>query len=173
MPGGVGIVFVKKRCSLRLELRTCCDESLAGFVASVLHKVLLEACCQVFSLLLPLCCVSISIARVKNICIHALKLCGNSEVEDRNVLCRSIEDSATEDSVDDTACVADRDTLACSVPAGVYEVCLGTALLHLLNQFLSVLCGVQFEECLAEASRECGSGLCDAAFRTCQLGCEA
>ena len=53
----------------------------------------------------------------------------------------SAEDSTVEDSVDDTTGVADRDTLASAVPTGVYEVSLGTAHLHALNEFFSVLGG--------------------------------
>ena len=86
---------------------------------------------------------------------------------------RSCENSTVEDSVDDTAGVADRDTLAGSVPAGVYEISLGAALLHLLDKFLGILGRMQFEECLAEASRESRSRLCDTTFCTCQLGGEA
>ena len=78
-----------------------------------------------------------------------------------------------EDSVDDTTCITDRDTLACTVPTCVNQVCLSTRLLHLLNQLLSVLSWVQLQECLTEASRECWSRLGDTALCTSQLSCEA
>ena len=82
-------------------------------------------------------------------------------------------DRTVEDSVDDTTSVADRDTLACSVPASVYEISLSAALLHLLYEFFSVLGWVKLEECLSEASRECRSRLCDTTFCTSKLSCEA
>ena len=78
-----------------------------------------------------------------------------------------------QDSVDDTTCIADRDTLAGTVPAGVDQVSLGTALLHLLDQLLSILCRVQLQESLTEASGECRCRFGDAALCTGQLGCEA
>ena len=78
-----------------------------------------------------------------------------------------------QDSVDNTASVTDRNTLSGSVPTCIYEVCLCTALLHLLYKLLCILGRMQLEECLAEASRECWSRLCDAALCTCQLGGEA
>ncbi|EJW99285.1 hypothetical protein EVA_12603 [gut metagenome] len=45
--------------------------------------------------------------------------------------------------------------------------------LHLLNELLSVLRGVKFEECLAEASRESRSGFSYTTFRTSKLSGEA
>ena len=78
-----------------------------------------------------------------------------------------------EDSVDDTTSVADRDTLAGTVPTSVHQVSLSTALLHLLNQLLSILCWVELQECLAEASRECRSRLSDATLCTSELCCES
>jgi hypothetical protein len=56
------------------------------------------------------------------------------------------------DSVDDTTCILNRDTLACAVPSCVYEVCLSTALFHLLNELFSILCRMKLKECLTEAS---------------------
>lgn len=84
------------------------------------------------------------------------ELCRNHEVEVRDGLGRSRVDAMVEDSVDDSAGVADGDSLACSVPASVHEVSLGTALLHLLDEFLGVLCRVKLKECLSEA---CGEAL--------------
>ena len=76
-------------------------------------------------------------------------------------------------AVDDATCITDRDTLASAVPACVNQVSLSTALLHVANQFLSILSWVQLEECLSEASREGRSRLCDATLCTSQLSCEA
>ena len=47
-----------------------------------------------------------------------------------------------------------------------------SSLIHALHELLSILGGVQLEECLAEASREGWSGLCDTALCTSQLSCE-
>ena len=74
--------------------------------------------------------------------------------------------------VDDTTSVADRDTLASTVPTSVDEVSLSAALLHLLHELLSILCGVQLQECLAEASRESRSRLSDTTLCTSQLSSE-
>ena len=52
------------------------------------------------------------------------------------------------------------------------QISLSAALLHTLHELLSILGGVQLEECLAEASREGRSGLCDATLCTSQLSCE-
>ena len=84
--------------------------------------------------------------------IYAWKLCRNLEVEVRDNLSRSCLDRTVKDSVDDTSGVSDRDTLACTIPSCVHELCLSTALLHLLNELLCVLCRVKLEECLSEAS---------------------
>ena len=156
-----------------LELWTSCYELLAGFVRFVLLEVLYEATSKVFGLLFPLCCISVCIAWVEDFSRNAFQLRRNSEVEVRYLLCRSCVDRVVQDSIDDTACILDRDTLACSVPARVHQVSLGTALLHLLNQFFSILCWVTFKESLTESSRECRSRICDAAFRTCQLSCKS
>ena len=143
---------VRPILSYGLELRTSSNESLTSLVVCVLSEVLDEASSEVLSLLLPLRSLSVSVARIKNLSSYTRKLCRNLEVEHRDLLCRSLVDVAVEDSVDDTTCVADRDTLACAVPASVYEVSLSVVLLHLLNELLSVLCRVQLEECLTEAS---------------------
>ena len=155
-----------------LELRTSLNESLTSLISGVLAEILDEAGSQILSLLLPLRCVSISVARIKDSGIHVGQSCGNLEVEVRNLLGLSLQDAAIEDSVDDTTGIGDGDTLAGTVPTSVDEVSLGTALLHLLHEFLSILCGVQLEECLTEASRECRSGLSNTTLCTSQLSCE-
>ena len=85
-----------------LELRTCSDQCLTGLITLVLLEVLDEAACQILSLLLPLVAVLIGVARIENTPSYAVELCGNLEVEVRNLLGRSVQDVATEDSVDDT-----------------------------------------------------------------------
>ena len=136
----------------RLELRTCCNECLAGSVVSVFLEVLDETLSEVFSLDFPLFGVSVSVARIKDFGIYAGKFSRNLEVEDRKLLGRSLEDSAVKDIVDDTTGITDLDTLAGSVPSGVHEVSLCSALFHALNEFFSVFGRVEFKECLAEAS---------------------
>ena len=157
----------------RLELRTSCNESLTSLVSLILLEVLDEAGSEILSLLLPLSCVSISVARIEDVGVYAVELCRNNEVEEWDSLCWSSVDRVVEDSVDDTTSVADRDTLAGTVPTSVHQVSLCTALLHLLNQLLSILCWVELQECLAEASRECRSRLSDATLCTCELCCES
>ena len=156
-----------------LELRTSSNESLTSLVVCVLSEVLDETSSQILSLLLPLRSLSVCIAWIQDLSSYTWQLCWNLEVEHRDLLCWSLVDVTVQDSVDDTTCIADRDTLACTVPTCVNEVCLSVVLVHLLNQLLSVLCWVQLQECLAEASRECWSRLCDTALCTCQLSCEA
>ena len=156
-----------------LQLGTSSHECLASLVALVLLEVLDEATSQVLSLLVPLSSVSISVTGVKDVGVYTLQLCGHLEVEVRNLLRGSLQDSTAQDGIDDTTSVADRDTLASAVPSGIYQISFGTALLHALYQLLSILSGVQLEECLSEASREGRSGLSDAALCTGQLGGEA
>ncbi len=75
-----------------LELGTCCNESLTCLIACVLGEVLDETTCQIHSLLLPLCCISISVAGVKDSGINTGQRCRNNEVEVRNNLCGSCID---------------------------------------------------------------------------------
>ena len=82
-------------------------------------------------------------------------------------------DSAAQDRVDDAAGILDGDALAGAVPAGVDQVSLGAGLLHLLDQLLSVLGGMQLQEGLAEAGGEGRGGLGDAALGAGQLRGEA
>ena len=105
-----------------LELRTGCYESLASLVAFVLLEVLDEASGEVLGFLVPLSGISVGVARIEDTSVNAFELCGNLEVEVRNTLCGSLEDSATEDSIDDTTCILDRDALASAVPTGVHQV---------------------------------------------------
>ena len=101
------------------------------------------------------------------------KSCRHFEVEHRNLLGLSLEDRTIEDSVDDTTCIRDRDTLASTVPTSVNEISLSTRHFHLSYELLSVLSRVQLEECLTEASRESRSWLCDTTLCSSELSCEA
>ena len=123
----------------RLELWTSCYESLAEVVSSELVEVLDEASCEVLCLLLPLACASVSVAWVEDSWINTREFCRNCEVEVRDLLCRSLVYRTVEDSVDDSSCILDRDTLSCTVPSCVHEVCLGTNLLHSLYELLTIL----------------------------------
>ena len=160
------------RSCCELQLRACGYESLACFVSLILLEVLDEAACQILGLLFPLCGICIGVARIEDCGINARKLCGNFEVEVRDLLGGSLENVAIEDRVDDAAGILDGDALAGSVPACVYKIRLCAALVHLLDQLLAVLGGVQLQERLAKASGEGRSGLCDAALCACQLSCE-
>ena len=138
--------------NFRLELWTSLNESLTSTVAFVFAEVLDESCSEVFSLNFPLRSVCVCVAWVEDVRINTLELCRNYEVEVRDSLGRSAVDAVIEDSVDDTTSITDRDTFSSSVPASVYEVSLSTALLHMAYELLSILCRVEFEECLSEAS---------------------
>ena len=85
-----------------LQLWTCSNECLTSLVTLVLLEILDEAGSQILSLLVPLSSVSVSVARIEDVGIYALELCGNLEVEVRNLLGRSLQDSTTQDSVDDS-----------------------------------------------------------------------
>ena len=154
------------------ELRTGSHECLACLVRGVLIEVLDEAGCEVFCLHFPLSSVFVGVARIKDCRIYARQRRRYLEVEVRDLLRRSGQDVTTEDSVNDTTGVADRDTLTRSVPTGVYEVCLRAGFLHLLNEFLSIFGRVELQECLSEASREGRSRLGDTTLGTCQLSGE-
>ena len=71
---------------MRLELRTCCHESLASLVASIFGEVLDEAASQVFGLLFPLAGTVVGVAGVKDFGSYTGKFCGHGEVEQRNLL---------------------------------------------------------------------------------------
>ena len=142
-------------------------------VAFVLGEVLDEAASQILCLLLPLGSVSIGVARIQNAGVHAVQHGGNLEVEVGDLLGGSLVDGAAQDGIDDTTGILDGDALAGAVPAGVDQISLCAALLHLLDQLLSVLGGVQLQESLTEASGEGGGGLGDAALGAGQLCGEA
>ena len=136
----------------RLESWTSCYERLTEVVSCELSEVLDEAACEILSLLLPLACALVSVAWVEDSWVNAREFCRNCEVEVRDRLGRSLVDRAIEDSVDDSSCILDRDTLACTVPSCVHEVCLSANLLHSLNALLTVLSWVERMECCTEAS---------------------
>ena len=159
------------RCCL--EFWTSCNEGLAGFVVLELLEVVDEHFSKFGCLNSPFFGVGVGVAGIKDLGIYAGELGGNCEVEDRNLLGGSGKDGAVEDGVDDTAGVTDGDTFAGTVPASVHQICLGTALFHLLHEFFCVLGGVQAQEGCAEASREGGGGLCDAALCAGQFRGEA
>ena len=159
--------------SAALECRTCSNQCLTCFVASELSEVLDEAASQILSFFFPLASAFVSITRVEDLRIYTRQFSRNYEVEERNYLGRSLVDRTVEDSVDDTTSVADRDTLACTVPASVYQVCLSTNFFHLLNQLFCVFSRMQAQESSTEASREGRSGFCDTTFCTSQLSSKA
>ena len=137
--------------SALVQLRTCSLKGLAGFVAFVFLEVLDEAAGEVLGLLFPLCGIGIGVAGIEDGGIYAGQGSGHFEVEERNLLGRSALDGSVENGVDDATGVLNRDALACSVPTGVDKIGLGSALLHLLYEFLGILCGMELEECLSEA----------------------
>ena len=85
----------------------------------------------------------VGIAWIEDCGINAGKSCRHLEVEDRNLLSLCLIDRAIEDSVDDTTCILDRDTLASTVPTCIYEVSGSARLLHTLNELLTILCWVE------------------------------
>ena len=137
-------------------VRTCSYECLACLMSFELLEVVDEHFSELVGLGVPFLSVGVSVAGIEDLGIYAGEFGGDGEVEDGELLGGSLEDSAVEDSVDDAAGILDRDALACTVPAGVHKISLGAGLLHTLNEFFSVLGGVQFEECLAETCREGG-----------------
>ena len=102
-PQNYGICFIIAKS---LQLGTSGYQSLACLVVLVLDEVLDEAASQILGLLFPLCSVGIGVARVEDAGVNALELGGNSEVEERNHLGRSVVDAVVEDSVDDATGVA-------------------------------------------------------------------
>ena len=83
-----------------LELRTCCNQSLASLVAFVLGEVLDESASQILCLLVPLGSFCIGITRIQDCRIYARKLSRNFKVEVRDSLGRSILDVAIKNSID-------------------------------------------------------------------------
>ena len=173
----VGSFFIwssEEKCwDQSLQLGAGRDQSLTVLVALVLLEVLDEAACQILGLLFPLGSISIGVARIQNAGVHAVQHGGNLEVEVGDLLGGHIVDVAVQDGIDDAAGILDGDALAGAVPAGVDQISLGAALLHLLDQLLSILGGVQLQESLAEACGEGGGGLGDAALGAGQLRGEA
>ena len=101
--------FIESLCML-LQFRTSSNQLLTSFVASELSEVLNETASQIFCFFVPLCSVSISIARIQDIRINTRQFCRYNEIEVRDNLCRSFVDRTVQDSIDDTSCILDRDT---------------------------------------------------------------
>src|SRR5699024_9474385 len=123
-------------------------------------------------LCIPLGSISIGIARIQDSRIYARKLSRNLYVEVRQRLSRSVQDRAIQNRVDDSTGILDGDTLSGSVPSGIYQVSLSSALLHSLNKLLCILRRMQLQECLAKASGEGRCRLCDSTLGSCKLCCE-
>ena len=147
-PTGVDMWEMKKI----LELWSSGNECFTSFVVLVFDEVLDESSCEVFCFFFPLCGISVGITRIEDVGINAFELCGHGEVEVGDGLRGCLIDGVVEDGVDDAACILDGDALSCSVPTGVNEVGLGSALFHSLDEFFCIFCWVQFKECLSEAS---------------------
>ena len=143
----------------RLRFRACFDESFARFGNGVLREVLDESAGEVLSFIFPDRSVGVGVARIEDSGIDSGKSGRDFEIEVRDLLGGSFVDRARKDSVDNSAGILDRDTLAGSVPAGVDEVSLRARSVHLFDEFFRVLGGREFEERLTEASREGGGGL--------------
>ena len=111
--------------SAGLELRTSLYKRLALLVVLVLDEVLDEPACEILCLLLPLGSILVGVTRIEDLGVNAGKLGRYSEVEDRKLLGSSLVDGAVEDRIDDAAGILDGDTLAGSVPAGVYQEKVG------------------------------------------------
>ena len=95
-----------------LKLRTSCNECLTSLVTLVLDEVLLESLCEILRLLLPLRCICISVARIEDSRIYTWKLGRNLEIEERDLLGRSLGNIAILDSSDDSTSILDGDSLA-------------------------------------------------------------
>ncbi len=156
-----------------LELRTSLGELLARLVGLEFLEVVDKHIGEFLRFLVPLLRISVSVARIENAGVDSGELGGDHEVEVGEHLCGSLLDVTVKDIVDDTACVGNRDALACAVPAGVDQISLCAVGLHLLHELLGIFCGVEREERLAEASRESRSRLGDAALSAGELRGEA
>ena len=110
-----------------LRLGASGDQSLAGVVGGVLGEVLYEAGGQILGLGVPLGGVSVGVAGIQDVGVHAGQLGGNGQVEVGDGLGLRLQDGTVQDGVDDAAGVLDGDTLAGAVPAGVDEVCASAA----------------------------------------------
>ena len=149
------------------------NESLASLIVLELLEVVDEHLGELGSLCSPFCGICVGVAGVEDLGINAGQFGGYGEVEDRNLLGGSLQDSAVEDSVDDTAGITDGDTFAGTVPAGVHQISFCAGLVHLLDEFLGILCGMEAEEGSAEAGRESGGRFGDTALCTGQFRGEA
>ena len=81
---------------------TCGNECLAGFVMFELLEVVDEHLGKLGSLFVPDSGIGIGVARIEDIGVNAGKFGRHCEVEDRNLLGGSLQDSTVKDSVDDT-----------------------------------------------------------------------
>ena len=80
---------------------------------------------------------------------------------------------SVQDSINDSTGIFDGDTFSSSVPSCINEVSFCSALFHFLNKLFCIFGRMQFQECLAEASRECRCWLCDSTFCTSKFCCES
>ena len=156
-----------------LQLRAGGYESLSCLIAGELLEVLDEASGEILGLNLPLLGGSIGVAGIEDVGVHLVELGRDGKVEVRDGCGLSLVHAAVEDAVDDGAGILDGDTLAGTVPAGVHEVSGGAYFLHSLDELLTVLGGMQGEECCSEASGESGGRLGDTALCSGELGGEA
>ena len=144
--GGVLILWPYVRGAVSLQLGAGGDQSLAVLVALVLCEVLDEAASQILGLLFPLSGICVGVAGVEDGGVNTGQSGGDLKVEVGDLLGGSLVDGTAQDGVDDAAGILDGDALAGAVPAGVDQISLCAALLHLLDQLLSVLGGVQLQE---------------------------
>ena len=119
-------LYIYLKFRLFVQVRTCCNECLAGFVVLVLLEVLDEARCEVrlWCTTLRIC---VGIAGIKDLRIYAGKFGRNLEVEDRKGLpVGALGIAPSRIASMSTTGIFDRDTFAGTVPTGVHEVSLGT-----------------------------------------------
>ena len=114
-----------------------CVTSSVSFVFS---KVLDESSSKIFSFYFPFRSISICVTRIKDTCVYAVKLCWNFEIEEWDLLSRSVKDISVKDCIDDTTSIFDGDTFSCSVPSCVNQVSFCSALFHFLNKFFCIFC---------------------------------
>src|SRR5699024_9378859 len=109
----------------------------------------------------------------QNLGSYTRQLGRNFNVEVRDLLGRSFQDIAVQDCIDDTTGIANGDTFSSSVPSCINQVSFRAALLHSLNQFLSIFGRMQFQERLSKACGEGRSRLSDSTLGTSQFCCES
>ena len=78
--------------SIKLQLRTSSNQSLAGVVAGVLDEVLDEAASQILSLGLPLGDISVGVTGIQNGGVNAGQLGGNLQIEQGDLLGGGVQD---------------------------------------------------------------------------------